>query len=346
MKKTINRVNKLIITLLLAVLVLLCGCNIFSGAENEPTPGVEIASKDLPRLLIVLPSQMDEFYTEGYEYFLAEVEGYGLEDRFIAEAAYYDGVEQCAAIFSAENSKKYNWIYLHLGSQPVDDQLRAALESVPDETEVVVFGENMQGFVPDYHSCIDYREMGKLVGGRIMERFESRDASGKLRAILFKGDEPWFEAYLAGLNESVGERFDFVELSGEAGAATANYLDSLSSDELKNLCAVVAGSAQTGKAAMESVLSFKGSLNLRVELVAFVGADAQYIEDFGYSPIDEITFDVYPTMMVKTARYLREVIHGEAEADQGLAVEILDKDNIEMYKLSDEFLLRYQQARQ
>jgi hypothetical protein len=329
------------IIMMFALTFSLAGCSIIPGAQEATGPEIDIVARELPQLLIALPQDMDEFYSEGYGYFLDEMEGYSYEHRFTYDVSRFSSQEELIALLSAENAEKYEWLYIHPG-ESTGEGLRDALNALPQEKEVAIFGGEIEGYEPGYRAYIDYFEMGVQTGERMVADVSGRISRSKLSAAFFRVDEPWYDEYLAGIRSVAGQRFDLMEVgAGDPKAAMEAFLDSLAESEMKNVCTIVSGSGEQGKGAMEAVLSFKGSLDLKVCLVAFIGAQEEYIDDFSYSPIDQITYDIYPTLMINAAKYVKDIVVGAAAAEGAITPDLLDKDNVELYKQSDEYLMRF-----
>ncbi len=329
------------ILIIFALIFSLAGCGILPAAQEPRSPEIDIVAHELPRLLVALPQQLDDFYSEGYDYFLADIESYSYEHRFTYDVSRFSTQDELISMLSAENAQKYEWIYIHPG-EDAGEELRTALEALRQETEIVLLGSGLAGYAPDFRVFIDYFEMGVRTGERMLGDFSERISRGKLAAALFRVDELWYEEYLAGIKSVAGQRFDFIEIdSGDPKAAMENFLVSLPETDIKDVCTIISGSGEQGKGAMEAVLSFKGSLDLKVCLVAFIGAQEEYISDFSYSPIDQVTYDIYPTLMIKAAKYVKDVVVGAAEAERAITPDLLDKHNVELYKQSDEYLLRF-----
>ena len=336
---TLMRVAALIIILALS----LTGCGAASGGdEPNSTSGFEYTSREIPRLLILLPEGLSEFFTDGYEHFMSGIDQYSQDYRFNYEVKRYSGADQRLGTLSSEATAAYDWVYLHMGGEAVGEELAAALDGLADGKKTILFDENVGGYMPDYHVYIDYREMGVNAGGYINDKLTARYGGGALEALCFAADEPWFKLYIDGITAQTGANIEFRFMpAGDGETVIDEHLSSLSPDELGKIGCVISGDAAHAKSAMEAVLAFKGSLNLKVELIAFIGADSEAIEDFLYSPIDQITFDIYPTMMINAAKYVRDVINGNAEAQESITAQLIDKSNVELFRLSDEYLLRY-----
>ncbi len=94
-------------------------------------------------------------------------------------------------------------------------------------------------------------------------------------------------------------------------------------------------------AAMDALLSHRGTLALTVDFILFIGAEDEYTSSFAYSPIDQAAFDLSPTLMLHAADYMQDAMRGIAPPILQMIPELLDKNNIEAYKLTEEYIIRY-----
>ncbi|MGI5900640.1 MAG: hypothetical protein ACOX8S_12125 [Christensenellales bacterium] len=329
------------ILIIFALILLMMACGMLPGVQETAGPEIDIVARELPQLMIALPQEINDFYSEGYGYFLDEIEDYSYEHRFTYDVIRFSSQDELISLLAPESAEKYEWIYIH-PDEGASQGLKDALDALPQEKVTVLFGSGIEGYTPDHRVFIDYFEMGVKTGERMTADFSGRISRGKLAAAFFRVNEPWYDEYLRGIKSVAGQRFDLIEMeAGDPKAAMESFLESLPESEMKDVCTIISGSGEQGKGAMEAVLSFKGSLDLKVCLVAFIGAQEEYIGDFSYSPIDQITYDIYPTMMIKAARYLKDVVTGIAQAEHSIVADLLDKENLELYKQSDEYLLRF-----
>lgn len=323
-------------------MILLCGC------AGQPVDAIDdsplvITAQALPRLLVAVPGQLDDFMTTGYDSFYAELKTLSVENRFEYDVvSMADASAQTAACAQAAG---YDWFYLH----PTNDQtLSSDLAQLSGaQTQVVLYGDYDAAVtgIAAKNVYLDYQGIGLRTGEYIANRFAGE--SGKLSAIMFGGSQEWYQSYYDAVSGALGGAMTIHMMDeGATGQDMTAYFDTIGADELSRVRCIIAPDGQSAQSAIDALLDYHstGSISLKISLVAFVGADDEYIDNIAYSPIDKVTFNLSPTLMLNAAKYLSGLISGEALGDT-LAIDftIVDKDSIADFKLSDEYLYRFLQ---
>ena len=332
--------GKKAVALVLAVvgLALLFAC---SKSEQEQPENFVLSGREMPRLVALIPeSPQGEIYGIGYGYFSDQLKADAGQYRFQYQIERFDGAQELASLIE---TAQCDYLYVH---STYDPALAAALNARQEQgVKIILFGDALDDFKPDYHIYIDYAGMGRQAAQYINQYFAERlESSGTLAvAMLGQAQNEEQTAYFNALETALASEFELLFIQEEdVGAQTAQVLEQMDLSDAARLCCGVALDAPSANAFMQSVLQYNKTLALQVELIGFTGVQDDEINRIAYSPIDLFTCDMSPSLMITAAKYCAQCVSGEKTQEMPLQATLIDKFNVESYKLSDEYLIRLQ----
>ena len=323
-------------------LMMLFGCSNAGEPDHIDDAPLVITAQALPKLLVAVPAQIeDEFIKTGYDSFYTQLQNLSVEYRFDYDIVALNSAQD--QFTACNQAKEYDWLYLHPVSESTLVSDVAQLSG--SETGVVVFGDYKDTGVDANCVYLDYAGIGTRTGQYIAEYFA--DDPGRYTAIVFPGEEEWYSSYIEGIADELERIMALHEMKpGEMGADMLSYFDTLDKAHLAAVRCVIAHDGETAHDALDAILGYHntGSVSINVSLIAFVGAQTDHIDNMTYSPIDKVTFNLSPTLMLNAANYVADFIAGEQQADElKIDFTMVDKHTVDDFKLSDEYLFRYLQ---